>query len=124
MGTLSRRISQRLGPTYNPSGRWPVSAEGLQHAVEIVGNGHFVVEKILQPKEIPPLGHGDERQQVPQANADVRFRYEIAVVFFAGVEDFESRGHGGSSGAVAHRLSTGIGLVLITKSSEAADDGG
>ena len=61
-------------PSHAPfsSCRRPVATEGAEHLVEVGGDDHLVVEEILQPKIIMPVGQGDERQQIAEADANGR----------------------------------------------------
>jgi hypothetical protein len=49
--------------------RRPVAAEGAEHLVEVGGDDHLVVEEILQPQVVVPVGQRDQRQQVAEADA-------------------------------------------------------
>ena len=49
------------------------TAERLKHFVQVVADGYFVVEEVLQPDKVHALGHRDEREQVAEAYAHVRF---------------------------------------------------
>ena len=72
------------------------AAERLHHLVEVVADGDLVVEEVLEPDEVHPLGHGDEREQVAEADADVRLGQLLGDLLRRRIEA-ESRGHDGTS---------------------------
>ena len=49
-----------------------MTAEGAQDFVQVGGDTDLVVQEVLEPEVIPPLGQGHQGQHVAQAHPDRR----------------------------------------------------
>src|SRR5262245_27553002 len=94
----SVRVLGSLGRLALLSSRgWAVAAEGAEDLVEVGGDGDFVIEEVLQPEIIVPVGQGNQGEQVSQANMDARGRALELVALFGRRIHSQVRGHSRSS---------------------------
>src|SRR3954451_2325566 len=94
---LKRSLRSRRTGLNAGSCRRPIAAKRLQHFVQVVGHLNFVVKEILQPDEVHPLGHGHERQQFAETDADARLRHVRLATFRGGVDAELTAGHSRTS---------------------------
>jgi hypothetical protein len=70
-----------------------MTAEGAEDFIEVRGDEHLVVEKVLEPQIIVTVRQGDQGQQVSETDANARFLLRNGEIVLRQGIDAKMRGH-------------------------------